>query len=381
MSTELLDAMSPFDEVSADFYGVSRRLAQEGRKVAGFTCSYSPHELFHAAGFVPIRILGRPGNTPLSDRLLQTYACSFARSAYDSALAGELDFLDMVVFAHTCDTMQSLAELWKRQGSDRPMITISTPNLMKGGAAKTFFRKELGRVREEIEKHAGPIADEAITATIALYQGHKAAMQQLYGLRRRHPERLTGQQAMSVVLASLLIPKEDHLKALNALLRLVEAREDIPPLRQPKVLVAGSVCQSMDFLEAIEGAGCTVIDDDLCMGARSYGLPEPGDGDPLDVLVEQYMGRTPCPAFHVPGFDPGKHLLDRVHESGADAVVFLLTKFCDPWAFDYVRIKNVLEEAGVPMLQLEVEQHLPVPEQLRTRAEAFVEMLESQATP
>jgi benzoyl-CoA reductase/2-hydroxyglutaryl-CoA dehydratase subunit BcrC/BadD/HgdB len=38
-------------------------------------------------------------------------------------------------------------------------------------------------------------------------------------------------------------------------------------------------------------------------------------------------------------------------------------------------VNRKLEQAGVPTLLLEVEQHQPVPAQFRTRVEAFVEVL------
>ncbi len=118
-----------------------------------------------------------------------------------------------------------------------------------------------------------------------------------------------------------------------------------------------------------------MVDDDLCMCSRSFSLPDAPEGDPLDALAEIYLARTPCPAFHKPGFDAAQHMLERARAAQADGVVFLFTKFCDPWFFDYPYISRTLEAAETPTLLLEVEQHLPAPAQLRTRVEAFAEML------
>ncbi|MCK5861169.1 MAG: 2-hydroxyacyl-CoA dehydratase, partial [Candidatus Hydrogenedentes bacterium] len=67
---------------------------------------------------------------------------------------------------------------------------------------------------------------------------------------------------------------------------------------------------------------------------------------------------------------------EAVRRDKADGVIFLLTNFCDPVAFDFVPLKKSLEEADIPALSLSVEQHREPPEQLRTRVEAFVEMLQ-----
>lgn len=382
MATATCNALDVFEAVCADKYATAREAAERGTEVAGYMCSYAPQELLHAAGYMPVRILGRPGNTPLADEVLQQFACSFARSTFDSALADELDFLALVVFSHTCDTMQGLAELWKRRKPGVLVLTLSVPTVTDGDLPRVFFRTELLRVRECLEKLGGDIPDSAIRESIGLYQRHKKMMQRLYALRRAHPERLSGREMMSVVMASYLMPREEHLELLAGLLESLECSLGILPkypLAKPRVLVAGSVCQDLGFIAAIEEAGCAVVDDDLCMGSRTFVLPDATEGDPLSILTEQYLSRAPCPAFHKPGFDPGTNLLDKAKEANVDGVVFLLTKFCDPWAFDYPRIATVLEEAGVPLLMLEVEQHLPVPAQLRTRTEAFVEMLQTKA--
>lgn len=98
----------------------------------------------------------------------------------------------------------------------------------------------------------------------------------------------------------------------------------------------------------------------------------------MDVLASMYLGRPPCPAVHKPDFDPAVRLIERVQQAKADGVVFLITKFCDPFAFDYAHLHEQLEKAGIPSLMIEVEQHLPAPEQMRTRLEAFVEVLHTK---
>jgi len=387
MSSEARPPLQIFDAVCADVYATARAAAAQNTKVAGFLCSYAPQELVHAAGYLPVRVLGRPGGTPRADEVLQPFACSFARSSLDSALANELDFLDLVVFSHTCDTMQNVADLWKRKKPEHHALIVSIPTHTKGAPALAYFRSELERVRGQIEAISGPISEEALRASIDLYQRHRDAMNRLYALRRCDPPRLNGRQVLSAVVSSLFMPKEEHLPLLETLAAQVEAGPGDSctdpafacgtPV--PRVFVAGSVCQNMDFIRAIEESGCFVADDDLCMGARLFCMDKAVADDPLDMLAQMYLARRPCPAFHAPGFDPGRHLVEKAQAARADGVVFLLTKFCDPWFFDYPHVNQALEDAGIPTLLVEVEQHLPVPEQFRTRIQAFLEMLAVRA--
>jgi benzoyl-CoA reductase subunit C len=378
MASVALDELDVFEEVCADCYRPAREAAAQGRKVAGYMCSYSPQELLHAAGYFPVRVIGRLGATPRADELLQSFICSFARSTFDAGLSGEFNFLEIMLFAHTCDTMQNLADLW--QGNCPGMKTIITamPNLHSGTASATYFRKELDRVRGCIEEIAGPITEDQLRASIRLYEQHREAMKSLYALRRACPEALSGTQMMSVILSSFLMPREQHLALITTLIDKLRNLPAGTASKRPKVVVGGSVCQAVDFIAAIEEAGCLVADDDLCMGRRSYLLPPSPGGDPMDALTRLYLSRDPCPAIHKPGFDPAVTMLERVRQSQSDGVIFLITKFCDPFGFDYPHINEQLEKAGIPSLMLEIEQHLPVPEQVRTRMEAFVEILQSR---
>ncbi len=379
MATQTLSPLGILEAACTDPYAEAQKARAKGQKVAGITCSYTPQELFHAAGYLPVRIMAHQGGTPRADEIIQSYACSFARSVLDRALSGAFDFADLVVFAHTCDTMQNLADLWKGNRPQQALLIVSGPTLIEGEPARTYYRKEMDRVRVRLEEIVGPIPDAAIADSIRLYAQQRALMQRLYAIRRLRPELLSAADMHNAVTAAFLMPVEEHLQALRGLVEELEGDNIEDSATLPRVLVAGSVCQDRGFSEAIEEAGCLLVDDDLCMGSRAFELPDASGDDPMDALVQIYLTRTPCPAFHRPGFDPGAHLLERVRRAKADGVVYLLTKFCDPWAFDYPHMKNTLESEGIPTLLLEVEQNLPVPAQLRTRIEAFAEMLESKA--
>ena len=118
-----------------------------------------------------------------------------------------------------------------------------------------------------------------------------------------------------------------------------------------------------------------VVGDDLCTGSRYFtGLID--DKAILSTAIAATIpgaGRLPGEASGALGaggesraFGPGK--------TGTGGDLFLL-KFCDPHAFDYPYLKEALEKAGIPSMVLEVEDRLPAEGQLRTRFEAFLEMM------
>jgi len=375
MSLEVKEFIKPFASISEDLYYFSKQAKNNGEKVAGFMCTYSPQELFHAAGYFPVRIIGKDGGTPLADQWLQPYACSFAKSVLNVGLSGDYSFLDLMVFSHTCDTMQNLADVWRRRVNGSPVIIVSTPNLSAGDMSLTYLKRELTRVKEEVEKISGnKITDDILLNSINLYNKHRDNMRLLYDMRRKSPTLITGTEMFSIVLSSFVMKKEEHNQLLE---ELIQQLEKMTPenTKKPKILVGGSVCQAQGFIQTIESSGALVVDDDLCMGSRSYVIPSVSEGDPIEMLAQMYLSRIPCPAIYKPGYDPAGPYIDKIKTGNIDGVIFMQTKFCDPYGFNYPYLRKRLEQEGISSLLLEVEQNQPVPESFHTRVEAFIETL------
>jgi len=376
MTSTQLDSLARFEAVCTDPFDLPRQAAAEGRRVAGHMCTYTPEELFYAAGMLPVRILGWTDTTQRADGLIQSYACSLARAVLDLALEGQVDFVDTMVFSHTCDTIQNLADIWRLNLPKMQVITLATPVDIGSPHAVRFYRSELGRARRQLEARVGVVAGEKIDEAIELYARHRAAMRQLYDFRRRHPGLIGASAVQTVALASFLMSKDAHLKMLETLnteLASRRAKSTAPVL--PRLFVAGAACQQPDLLGVIEETGCTVVGDDLCTGERAFSMEPAEAADPLERLALMYLSRRPCASKHLAGYNYAKWLLKTAQESAADGVVLLLTKFCDPWAFEYPSLREAFEGAGIPLLLVEVEQHMPPTAQFETRVAAFAEIV------
>jgi len=376
MTYSAIAGLAPFAAVCAEPFAHARRAAAGGRRVAGHMCTYTPEELLHAAGMLPVRLLGWTDTTHRADGLIQAYACSLARAVLDLALSGQIDFIDTMVFSHTCDTLQNLADIWKLNMPGMEVIMLSTPVDVGSPHAVRFYRSELARARGQLEKRVGPISDGAIVEAIDLYATHRAEMRRLYGIRREHPGLISASAVQTVALASFVMPKDEHLALLRELLADLSKRSSKGPASSvPRVFVAGAACQEPELLGVIEDADCVVVGDDLCTGERGFSIERVDAADPLESLARMYLGRRPCASKHLAGHNYAKWLLKTSRDAGADGVVLLFTKFCDPWAFEYPGLHAEFDAAGVPLLLLEVEQHMAPTAQFETRVEAFAEIV------
>ncbi|MBC7250755.1 MAG: 2-hydroxyacyl-CoA dehydratase [Anaerolineae bacterium] len=345
------------------------------QRAVGYMCTYVPEEMIHAAGFVPVRVRTTHQVPTHADGHIQSYTCALCRSALDQLLRGELHFLAGMVLAHTCDTMQALADMWALNiEADKSWVeTVMVPTNLVTPSARPYLIAELKRFRDRLAAHSGrPLSDETLQSSIALYRRKRHLLGQLSELR----DRLTATEFYSVVDAGMKMPPASYVPLLAALIEHLRSAPARPS--HPRVMLVGAVLDDPTLLDVLDDLGAQVTDDDLCTGTRSFATVETEAKAPLEAVADRLLKRRPCPVKYQPQMPRGLYLRQRVQETRTDGVIFVLPKFCDPHAFDYVLVKADLETAGVPFLHLETEQ-TPAAGQIRTRVQAFLEMLDERS--
>ncbi|NIP66915.1 hypothetical protein GWN63_01530 [Candidatus Bathyarchaeota archaeon] len=117
---------------------------------------------------------------------------------------------------------------------------INTPHTNTDKAHR-FFYHETVRFREFLEKIFGThISDQSLSRAIKVYNQNRILLKKVYDLRRRDPPLISGVEALEIVLSSMLIPKHEHNRLLNQLLREAPVRSD-PPKSGVRLLISGSV--------------------------------------------------------------------------------------------------------------------------------------------
>ncbi len=368
-----------FTEIAAEPYEYARdRKKKTGEKVFGYFCTYFPEELLHAADILPMRILGDKDNVSLADSHVQTFICSLVRTSLDAALKNKLDFLDGVMFPHSCDSIQNLADIWRHNFPNQFSEVAVLPVWIDVPEAEDYLTEEIGRLRRKLEEHLGKdIRNADLKKSIEVYNENRMALADLYALRRESPALISGKDVLSVVRASMCMRKEDHTAMLRNLLDELRAKpkSDRQAIR---IILYGNVCDDPALMSLFDELDAVVVDDDLCTGSRYFLHIEPSEGDPVRRIAQRYIRKVPCPSKHCTEFDRCAYLVDMVRQSEADGVVMVLLKFCDPHAFDYPDLAKRLSESNIPHLLIETEIQPASIEQVRTRMQAFVEMLKEK---
>jgi bzd-type benzoyl-CoA reductase N subunit len=377
-----LQKLERFREVNRTFPATAqiRERKQRGDRVFGWLCTYVPEELLHAAGILPVRITGYDRETDLDDgnAHLYTNSCSFSRSCLQMGLAGEYGFLDGVVGASTCDGARRLFDVWRSYIGTPFHHVISVPRKYSEEAVRLYHR-EIVRFQEHLEEFLGEkTADEALRASIDLYNESRRLLHALYEFRTRDNPPITGAEVMEVSNASYRMPKEAFNEWLRELLTELEA-SSVRHRYRARLMVVGSVLTNPEFIASIENEGGLVVTDELCTSTRYWGdLVYPERFASLqEALAHRYLNNFPCARMY-PSDERFNRIIDYVKKFRADGVVSQIIRYCVPYAHDLPLLTKRLAAVGTPVLGLDLEYGTSGSGQIATRVQAFLEMIEAR---
>ncbi|HPQ54554.1 MAG TPA: 2-hydroxyacyl-CoA dehydratase family protein [Spirochaetota bacterium] len=372
-----MELIQEFKNVVDNPYQYAKKIKEEeGKKIIGYFCTYAPEELVYAAGALPLRLFGVSENIHLADSHLQSYSCSLVRGALEEALNGNLDFLDGTVFPHTCDSIQRLSDIWRMNTNFAFFSDVVMPVKLTTESARRYMRDVIRKFKTDLEKGLGvDISDDAVRNAIAVYNSVRGYLKTLYEIRSEDPARISSEEMYYLVKGSMMMDRRTVLDLLPRIIQELRTRPAKKGNPGKRLVLAGSICNHPNIFRLIEDAGGVVVWDDLCTGSRYFEGETGTEGDLIDAIADRYSSREICPAKHISNTARGDRLLRLVKRHNAAGVMFLHLKFCDPHAWDYPYLKEALDGETIPSLLLEFEETLPPEGQLRTRFEAFIEML------
>ncbi len=350
-----------------------------GRVVAGYPV-WVPAEVIHAAGMLPLALLGGGTSVELShaDSRFQSFVCSMAKSSLELGFQGLVKGVDGLVFSNICDVARNLASVWGRNFPGTFVEYLHLPQNSSSASATRYAASELRRLSAGFERAFGlRVTATALAKSIETFNGLRARLRALYALRLEAPQKLSTVELYTVLRAVATAPPEEAIPWLDTLLLTLPERAARPRDRL-RVVLEGVFCEQppLGLLEVLEEAGCYVVEDDLLLGWRWFTSDVATDGDPFERLGAAYLDQAAASSVRHEGRQPrAEGLIEKVRRSRANAVVFMPAKFCEPALFDYVLMKRGLEREGIPHLVIEFEEKMWTFERARNDIETFVESM------
>lgn len=371
------DIISSLADITEDPYKRARDWKEAtGGKVIGCFPMYVPEEIISAADMLPVTLLGSDNKISFADEYLQPSVCHLARGNLGLALKGELNFLDGIIFPDICDVTKNLPDIWRRHCLLPLHHTLLVQGKLDSISSRNYLIRQFNQLKYRLEEITGiRIGEHSLRKSISLHNQNRELLNKLYQIRRVNPGFLRIRDVAKVVMASMLMPKEEHNRILNQLLKELSVVTK-PSENGIKVVLSGQLCDepAWEIFDLMEELGIMVADDDLYVGRRYFATKVREDIDPVEALAEHYIQDIPCPTKHYQADNWARYLVDLVHEADAKAVIILMLKFCEVHAFDYPWLKNRLESESIPHLLIEVEPPLSLG-RLRTSLEAFSDTL------
>lgn len=331
--------------------------AKAGRKAIGYLPMYVPRELIHAAGMLPVGIVGASDRLEIirGDAYFQSYICHLPRSTIELALSHRLDALDGMLFPSICDVIRNLSGMWTLLFPDRYVRYVDVPQNFDPTVGGCYWRRELEQLREDLSALAGkPIDDSALREGIAAYNENRRVIQQVLAARSRQPWFFPTSELYLLLRAGNVLPVEDHTALLRDYLARAPLEEDRREQDRSRVVLVGMFCEQppLGLLLTLERAGCWVVDDDLLLGQRWITGEIPLAGDPLENLVQAFLEQSVSTASrYEPEGRRGGWLVDSVRRHQAEGVIFCAPSFCDPALLEQPMLVAALEREGISHTQ------------------------------
>jgi benzoyl-CoA reductase subunit C len=363
----------------------ARELKNQGMKVIGYMCSFVPLEFITAAGCVPFRMRGDI-REPITkgDTLMETIVCPFVRSCFDLSVKGKYDFLSGMVIPHACDSMVRSYSTWNSALKLPYFHFVNTPSVVKESSFE-FFEEELKTYKKSLEKFAGKtITDADLADAIRLHNENRNKARALYDFKKADPPMISGVELTKVLTVGSSLPITESNALFDEVIAAVSQRKEPPLKKGPRILLDGPCVDNIELIKIVEDSGANVVVDTTCNGTRDS-LPRVDEGgDPIKALARRYLDKINCPKTYrenktgVFQEDIAARFGDigaYAREFKADGAILYVYKFCDPFGFEVPARKAYYESIKVPLLHIEDLYSAGTIGQLKTRIQAFLEMI------
>jgi bzd-type benzoyl-CoA reductase N subunit len=356
-------------------------------KILGYYCCYVPVEIFTAAGIIPYRIVGdSKEQITEADAVLERVICPWVRNTFDRTLKGHYSFLDGVVIPHTCDAVQRMYALWRHYSGLAYHYQFDIPHILSSSAFH-FFTEELNLFKSNLEDFIGKkISDAALKEAIELHNENRKLVKELYSLRKPDPPLISGLEALELITKGLTgVPVTAFNEMLKSKIAECKNRQPREGESQPRLMVSGCVIDMIDNFALIENCNAHIVMDDLAIGTRSFWFQVKPGSNPMASLSHAYLASIRCPRtisgkkignYKEEFEDRWGYLRHYAEEYGVQGIILTLLRFCDAHEYDFIDLKNYLNEIGLPVLVLDDDYTLGSIPRVKTRIEAFVEMLQ-----
>lgn len=384
MNESTMNGLATADKYYREYGSRAKELKSEGRKVIGYLSALGPVEIISAAGVIPLRLKGNVSE-PITkaDAHMETIVCPFVRNVYDAVLKGRYDYLDGIVMPHLCDSTSKTYDTWNYTLHLPYAHFINIPHVTDEPSLE-FFQSVLRVFIKSLEGFTGTkITDGDLIQTTQAYNENRRLMRELYSLRKTNPPLISGVEMMKVLVAAMSLPVDESSALVRSILDEVKQRQAPPAGKSLRIMIVADQIDNIAIPETIEMAGASLVMDDISIGSKIYWPDVDITSDPIRSIAERYLRKVKVATTYVSVGNTYEenlearfgHIRQYIDQFKVDGVILLVYKYCDPYGFEVPAIKSFIESTGASVLYVEDEYSASTMGRIKTRIEAFLEMI------
>ena len=382
------EAMSFWDFVVSEIHGIRPseliEAQKNGQKIFGTFCVYVPDEVVLAANGI---VTGLCGGSQFwvadGEKVLPRSTCPLIKASVGARLGKTCPFFriaDMYVGETTCDGKKKAYEIL---GKDVPMYVMDVPQ-MKREKDYEKWAEEIATFAAKVEEFTGnQITVEKLNEAIHTVNEKRKALARIFATTKGRNIPISGKDRLLVTQIAFFDDPKRCADMCNKLADELEERNQkgisVFPDGTKRILLTGTplAIPNWKLHHIIETSGAAVVCEEMCTGTRYFENLVDETQTTLEgqfrALSDRYM-KNNCACF-TPNSGRIEDVLRLAKEYKVDGVIDINLKFCCLYDTERYSLENACKEAGIRFLGLETDYTDSDAEQLKTRIEAFLELM------
>lgn len=370
---EKKELLARFHEIASSPRKQMDSYLEQGKKVVLCVPGYTPDEIVHSMGLVPMGAWGADVQLKEAKRYFPAFICSILQSVLELGINDEYKGASAILIPHLCDSLRSIGQNWKYAVPSIPFIQMGYPQNRTTDAGKKYTKAGYLRVISDLEQATGAaFSDEELAKSNEIYNAHNAVMREFAALAAKGG--LTSQQRNDVFKSAYFMMKEEHTELVKELNECLKAEPDASE-GKIRIVTSGILADSPALLKILDENNMLIVADDVLHESRQYRTDVKEADTALDGLVGKFSRMDHCSLLYNRKKSHVDYVVDMAEKNQAAGLLMIMTKFCDPEEFDYVFIKRLCEEKEIPIVSVEVDRQMVHYEQAATMIETWKEML------
>ncbi len=378
----LPENFNDFNEMKKGGFLAIKDLKDNGEKIVGVFCTFTPTEIVSAAGATAVGVCGTDASViPDAEKELPRNLCPLVKSSYGHAMTDTCPYIyfsDMLIGETTCDGKKKMYEMLSKR---KPMHIMELPNGTASEQSLKSWRAEMVKLKEFMEDFYDiEITEDDIRKAIKEKNIERKNLKRFYELGKMIPPALHGRKLYSVAAGSKFVfgnggVSEMLEKTIDSVMEEYEQVKDTLPTDRPRILVTGSPLGAADrkILDTLEELGAETVCYEMCGALRSLDLVDEDEEDVYMALAKKYLNiGCSCMASNNIRIELIEKLID---EYKIDGVVDVTLHACHTFNIESYFIREAALKNKVQFIQIETDYSETDNQQIRTRLEAFVEIL------